>query len=154
MIQRIQTLYLLLIVILTTVTAAMPVAGLIGTDTVKYLLGFNGISVVEANQTVLITNTWALSAMSVLIPLIALVTIFLFKKRILQIRLTIINTVLMIGYYGLLFIYLWQASKHLNADWYLEVISAFPLIGIILNFLAIRSIGKDEALIKSLNRIR
>jgi uncharacterized membrane-anchored protein YitT (DUF2179 family) len=72
----------------------------------------------------------------------------------LQIRLSIINSVLLAGYYGLLFIYLWQAGNVLNADWYLNIVTAFPLINIILTFLAIRAIGKDEALIKSLNRLR
>ena len=31
---------------------------------------------------------------------------------------------------------------------------AFPVVAIILDYLAIRAIGKDEALIRSLNRIR
>jgi hypothetical protein len=56
--------------------------------------------------------------------------------------------------YGLLFIYLWQSGEKLHAEWSLEIVSAFPLINIVLNVLAIRSIGKDEALVKSLNRIR
>jgi len=60
----------------------------------------------------------------------------------------------MLGYYVLLFIYLWQAGEKLNAEWYLNLVTAFPLINVILSFLAIRSIGKDEALIKSLNRLR
>lgn len=151
MIQRIQTLYLLLIVILSSVVAFYPVAGLISqTGGVKYVLDFKGISSAQE----FISNTWALSAIAVAVPVIALTTIFLFKKRLLQVRLTIFNTVLMAGYYGLLFIYLWQAGKHLEADWYLEMIAAFPLVCIILNFLAIRSIGKDEALVKSLNRLR
>jgi len=35
-----------------------------------------------------------------------------------------------------------------------KIAVAFPLVAIILDYLAIRSIGKDEALIRSLNRIR
>lgn len=35
-----------------------------------------------------------------------------------------------------------------------KIPAAFPLVVIILDYLAIRSIGKDEALIRSLNRIR
>jgi hypothetical protein len=37
---------------------------------------------------------------------------------------------------------------------YVEVIASFPLISIVLDILAIRAIGRDEALVKSLNRIR
>jgi len=61
---------------------------------------------------------------------------------------------LLAGYYGLLFIYLWQVGNILNAKWYLEIVTAFPLVCVVLTVLAIRAIGKDEALIKSLNRIR
>ena len=84
----------------------------------------------------------------------ALVTIFLFKKRFLQIRLSIVNIVLLGGYYALLFIYLWQAGVQLDAKWYLKIVTAFPLVSIVLTFMSLRAIGRDEALIKSLNRIR
>jgi len=151
MIQRIQTLYLLLVLILSGITLFSVQAGFVGNaDAIHYVLNYKGIfSGVNYVQ-----NVWALSALCVLIPIIALITIFLYKKRILQIRLSIINSVLLAGYYGLLFIYLWQAGNVLNADWYLNIVTAFPLINIILTFLAIRAISKDEALIKSLNRLR
>ncbi len=151
MIQRIQTLYLLLVLILSGITLFSVQAGFVGNaDAIHYVLNYKGIFSGVNN----VQNVWALSALCVLIPIIALITIFLYKKRILQIRLSIINSVLLAGYYGLLFIYLWQAGNVLNADWYLNIVTAFPLINIILTFLAIRAIGKDEALIKSLNRLR
>jgi hypothetical protein len=151
MIQRIQTLYLLLVLILSGITLFSVQAGFVGNaDAIHYVLNYKGIF----NGVNYVQNVWALSALCVLIPVITLITIFLYKKRILQIRLSIINSVLLAGYYGLLFIYLWQAGNVLNADWYLNIVTAFPLINIILTFLAIRAIGKDEALIKSLNRLR
>jgi len=151
MIQRIQTLYLLLVLLLSGITLFSVQAGFVGNaDAIHYVLNYKGIfSGINYVQ-----NVWALSALCVLIPIIALITILMYKKRILQIRLSIINSVLLAGYYGLLFIYLWQAGNVLNADWYLNIVTAFPLINIILTFLAIRAIGKDEALIKSLNRLR
>jgi hypothetical protein len=60
----------------------------------------------------------------------------------------------MAGYYGILFIYLWQYGKTLDSKMFLEIVSAFPLVNIVLSMLAVIAIGKDEALIKSLNRIR
>lgn len=155
MIQRIQTVYLLLVVLLSGVTLFSVQAGFVGnTDAAQYVLNFKGIFKVIENAEVFVQNVWALTAMSVLSPVIALLTIFLYKKRFLQIRLLIVNVVLLAGYYGLLFIYLWQAGKVLDAKWYLEMVSAFPLVSIVLTVLAIRAIGKDEALIKSLNRLR
>ena len=155
MIQRIQTLYLLVIVILSGITLFSPFAALTNVaDGLQYVVNLKGVSLVASTGNQLIQNVWALTALMSIIPLVALTTVFLYKKRILQIRLSIFNTVLMAGYHGLLFIYLWQSGEKLHAEWSLEIVSAFPLINIVLNVLAIRSIGKDEALVKSLNRLR
>ncbi|MGB4413603.1 MAG: DUF4293 domain-containing protein [Paludibacter sp.] len=155
MIQRIQTLYLFLIVALSGFTLFSPVAGLFNkTEALEYVVNYRGIFLVQPTGNLFQENVWALTAISAIIPLISLLTIFLYKKRLLQIRLTIFNIVLMAGYYGLLFIYLWLAGEHYHAEWFLEIVTAFPLINIILGFLAIRAIGKDEALVKSLNRLR
>ena len=72
----------------------------------------------------------------------------------LQIRLQIIKIIFYAGFYLLLFIYVWQFAQKLDLDWALHLVTAFPLVNIILSVLAIRAIGKDEALVKSLNRIR
>ncbi|HRZ98513.1 MAG TPA: DUF4293 domain-containing protein [Paludibacter sp.] len=155
MIQRIQTLYLLFIVILSCFTLFLPVAGLYNSsEALKYIVDFKGIQLIQTTGNKFFENVWALTAISAIVPVIALITIFLYKNRSLQIRLIIFNVVLLAGYYGLLFIYLWIAGEKLHADWFLEIVTAFPLVNIILSFMAIRAIGKDIALIKSLNRIR
>jgi hypothetical protein len=155
MIQRIQTLYLLTVVTLSVITLFTVQAGFVGNaDAAQYILNYKGIFQVQTAGIDFVKNVWALTALCVLIPTIAVATIFVYKKRLLQIRLSIINSVLLAGYYGLLFIYLWQTGNALDAEWYLEMVTAFPLINIILTFLAIRATGKDEALIKSLNRLR
>ncbi len=155
MIQRIQTLYLLFIVILSSFTLFLPAAGLYNSsEALKYIVDFKGIVLVETTGNKYFENVWALTAISSIIPIIALITIFLYKNRLLQIRLIIVNIVLMAGYYGLLFIYLWIAGEKLHADWFLEIVSAFPLVNIVLSILALRAVAKDVALLKSLNRIR
>ena len=155
MIQRIQTLYLLTVVILSGITLFTVQAGFVGNaDAAQYILNYKGVFQVQTTGMDFVKNVWSLTALCVLIPVIAIATIFVYKKRLLQIRLSIINSVLLAGYYGLLFIYLWQTGTALDAEWYLEMVTAFPLVNIILTFLAIRAIGKDEALIKSLNRLR
>lgn len=155
MIQRIQTLYLLLVVVLTTITFFSPVAGLQHAEQAAiYEMSYRGLFEMNVSGNNMLANTWMLTALMALIPLLSFITIILFKKRMLQIRLIIFNIVLMAGFYGLMFIYLWQYGKSLEASLYLEIPAAFPLVGIILSIMAIRAIGKDEALIKSLNRIR
>lgn len=155
MIQRIQTLYLLAIVVLSLFTLFLPLGSFINTtENLSYIINFKGIILTQPTGNVLLQNVWSLTALSAIIPLLALVTIFLFKKRLLQIRLVIFNMVLMLGFYVLLAIYFWQATTKLNADWHLEIVTVFPLVNLILSYLSIRAIGKDEALIKSLNRLR
>ena len=157
MIQRIQTVYFLAIVILSGLTFLQPVANLFDlVSTFFYTLNYQGFVMTGENETIVLNNlnTWSLKIVSGLIPLIALVTIFLYKKRVLQIRLSFINAILMLGYYAVLFIALIQNGSNMNAEWTLNIPVAFPLVCIVLNWLAIRAIGKDEALIKSLNRLR
>lgn len=45
---------------------------------------------------------WALFVILLVVAVLAFGTIFLFKKRMLQIRLTIFSTILLIGYYATL----------------------------------------------------
>jgi hypothetical protein len=155
MIQRIQTLYLFFIVLLTTITFFSPVAGLQNIQiTTIYELSYRGLYELNATGRTLMANTWMFTAIMSIIPLLSCITIFLFKRRLLQIRLIIFNIVLMAGFYGMMFIYLWQYGKVLDAKIFIEVVAAFPLVSIILSIMSIRAIGRDEALIKSLNRIR
>ncbi len=154
MIQRIQTIYLLLVVALSSVLFFTPVAGWLINDVVRAELMFSGVWV-EGMRNVDIT-TWGLSVLTAIIPLVALVSVFLFKKRIIQVRLNVFNILLMVGYYGLLALTLWTGGEQIGetSAWYLEVVSSFPLVCVVLSFMAIRAILKDEALVRSLNRIR
>jgi len=155
MIQRIQTLYLLAIVILSAFVILLPIADLINAvDKLIYLVDFKGISLIQATGNTIESRTWALSSVSAVIPILALITIFSYKNRLKQIRLTVINMIFMIGFYVFLALYLWPACELLHADWHLRIIAIFPLINLILSYLAIGAIGKDEKLVKSLDRLR
>jgi hypothetical protein len=76
----------------------------------------------------------------------------LFKKRIRQIRILVFNSILMLGLTGLFIFFAYSGFDGAKITFKIPV--AFPLVGIIFNYLAIRAIGKDEALIRSLNRLR
>jgi hypothetical protein len=155
MIQRIQTVYLLAIVILSGIVIFLPIADLINkVDSLTYLIDLKGISMVQPNGTTIESRTWALTLVTLIVPILALLTIFSFKNRLKQIRLTVINILFMICFYIFMILYLWQACVRLNTDWHIRIVAAFPLINIILSLLAIGSIGKDEKLIKSLDRLR
>ena len=161
MIQRIQTLYLLLVVILGTLLCIF--------SPVEFLLP-------EATDYVSLhaLDKWPLAVMSIAIPLLALVTIGLYKRRLLQVRLNIMNVVLCLGYYALLALYVAYIVKGyepldavncqlstvncqlstVNCEWYLTMWSAIPLVNIVLLMMATRSILKDEALVRAADRLR
>ena len=155
MIQRIQSIYLLLVVVLAAITFFMPIVGLTNAaEGLEYMINYKGIFLVQETGYVFKSDVWTLSVLSALIPIISLVSLFVYKNRMLQLRLSFFNMVLMAGWYVLLFISVWFAKSLYQADWTLEFVTIFPLVNIILTLLAVRAIGKDEALIKSLNRIR
>jgi hypothetical protein len=155
MIQRIQTLYLLLVVILSCITLFSPMVDLYDeSGALVYQLTYKGVFQIGDTVNTFKLTTWSLTVICAIVPLVTLVTILLFKKRLIQIRLSIFNVILMLGFYALLFIYIWLAKQQLGTDWYLRIVCAFPLVNVILTILALRAIGKDEALVKSLNRLR
>ena len=92
-------------------------------------------------------------AILVVAALLSFTTIFMFKKRMLQIRMTIFSTILLVGYYATLVTFIFMLkndSMTFSASWTL----CLPFIAIILNWLAIRAIGKDEVLVKAYDRLR
>ena len=142
MLQRIQTVYLLIIVALTVATLFLPLAVLQQGDAL-FSFDASGLSTM-IGEPELLYPAWGLFALTAIIAIIALVTIFLYKKRILQIRLCVFNALLILGFYGFFAFLIYS----------LKIALSFPLVNLILDYLAIRNIGADEALVRSLDRLR
>lgn len=149
MIQRIQTIYLLLIVALGIALIWLPVVQLITPEEAE--LQVWELSAVGGAP---LPGLWGLLVTTALIPLLALVDIFLFKNRLLQARLNIFLALLCLGYYGVLAIYVWQAKLALGVEWHLMPWASFPLVCFVLTLMATRRILKDEALVRAADRIR
>ena len=65
------------------------------------------------------------------------------------------NIFIILGYYALCGFFIYQRNPEFNSVFQNIGIGIItPFIAIILTYLAIRKIGADEALIRSLNRIR
>jgi len=156
MIQRIQTVYLLAIVVLSGFVFFSPLAELINkVDNIFYLVDFKSISMVQpTGGNTIESRIWAVTAVTAVVPILALITIFSFKNRVKQIRFTVINMSFMLSFYIFMTLYLWPACERLHADWHLQIVSVFPLLNLILSYLAIGAIGKDDKLVKSLDRLR
>ena len=98
---------------------------------------------------------WAMFVILVVAALLSFTTIFMFKKRMLQIRLTIFNTIVLVGYYLVLAYFVVNPDKAFDDYSFMPSWTVcLPLVSIILNWLAIRAIGKDEMLVKAYERLR
>ena len=106
MIQRIQTLYFLAVVALGIALIWLPVVQLVTPEDAAELQVYE----LSALGGAPIQGVWGLLVTTILIPLLALIDIFLYRKRILQARLNIFTVMLCLGYYGVLAIYIWQAK--------------------------------------------
>ncbi len=71
-----------------------------------------------------------------------------------QIRMNVFNAIMQLGSVGIAFYYLNDVAKVMAADYKTGILIIFPIIAAILTFLAIRQIAKDEALVRSISRLR
>ena len=136
MLQRIQTVYLLIITFL---------GGLACYFQIDFFLPYYK----EMSSFLITIFTVALG----LIPLVAFTAIFLFKKRNLQIILIWIAVALILIYYLITFYFRVKLSIN-TKDVFLNVSVIFNLINLFLCNLAINAIKKDENLVKAADRLR
>lgn len=154
MIQRIQSVYLLIAAILVGVLYFFPFASFVAEqDMSMYYISIKG----------LLPNVSAAKPIFRVIPLILIISaslmvtiaaIMLFKRRMIQIRICIVNIVLAIGLQGLMYYYVSVSKHQLGAQSSFSIVFIFPIIAAILSYLAIRGIAKDEALVRSMDRLR
>ena len=138
MLQRIQTIYLLLVTGLTVM---------------MYFFPFFNISCKIHGENIVPYFTISVALLTTLI------TIFLYKNRKLQIKLSILNIFfLLLTYAETFFIaYYKPMGDGTRGDFCLtfpDFGAILPIVSIIFIFLAIKSIKKDEKLINSADRLR
>jgi len=154
MIQRIQTVYLLVVVILISLFYFLPFASfMLDLDMSVYRISIKGLIPDTGEQKSLLQVIPIIILISTII-VIAIASILLFKRRMLQIRLCIINIILLVGLQGLLFYYISVSAQQLSSKTSYSLIFVFPVISAIVAYLAIRRIAKDEALVRSSDRLR
>ena len=152
MIQRIQTLYLLLATALMACTLFMPIAHVSTAQGELVLQAFKPFGSEMAFG-------WLFAALFILATLLPLVTIFLFKYRKRQVGLCAAEGVLQLGAVVVILLFYWLIIPDILQD--LPILSkslgwAFimPVAALIPTFLAGRAIFRDEGLVRSLDRIR
>lgn len=155
MLQRIQTLYLAIASTLSVFLLKGPVVRLVDSAGETYILNYKGIySVSNGVLTGLIEKSLPLSVLLIAVPILFFISIFLFKRRKLQIRVTVFSTLILLGSFLLILFYVFYAGRKLDAELIFNIKLTFPVVGAVFGYLAFRSILKDELLIKSYDRIR
>ena len=172
MIQRIQTLYLFVVVVLFATMVATPLLDFkinnvkldvenkeqakpdvkVTKDVKVYQMTYKGIVDKESGD--MLISTALVTLYEIVVAGIALITIFLYKNRGSQIKLTIFNMVLQVGFYVVIAIYMYTAYKYAETDFDFHMPIVFPLISLILSYRAFRAVVKDDLLVKSLGRVR
>ncbi len=147
MIQRIQTIYILIAGLLVATLFKLKLADISVDGELMELVG-KGIYKAET----LVFNGLPLLIFTGIITVLHLVVIFMYKKRIVQIRMLVFTIILLIGLFGMFFYFTYAGFDGAKVAFKIPIV--FPIIAVVLDWLAIRAIGKDEALVRSLNRIR
>lgn len=152
MIQRIQTVYLLISAILLIVCSAMPLAAYQPTAVESPTLLYNLCTINGAS------GEWSFSSCGLLAILLATVVtsilnIFGYKNRKRQMNRCLIAIILLVVWHAL-FIYLLNTVAPENSWPEIRYTALLPFIAIFLQWLARIGIKRDDDLIKSMDRIR
>ena len=150
MIQRIQSVYLFLITVLAAVTLFLPVGRFLQNGNLSAELYNLYIAPVQDKVDY---APWALFALLLLVAVSSFGCIFLFKKRMLQVRITIFNALLLVGYYIAYGVFVYILGKTWGS-FAIEWTAGLPPIALILDYLAFRAVMKDEMIVRSLDRLR
>lgn len=147
MLQRIQTVFLLIAAIILGMLYTNPLAEI--SDGVDVYL-FNIYGIFKGSDKIF-NGISLLIFLSVIVALHVYI-IFAFKNRIRQMRILSFTIILILGLFGLFFYFAYAAFEGETVSFKITV--ALPIVAAILDFLAIRNIGKDEALVRSVDRLR
>lgn len=171
MIQRIQTLWLSLAVLLSAAAFFFPLA--VFRFSFKDMQIDHIYSMVSSSKELIQTSpAWAALICCLITALIALITIFLYKNRSLQMK--VLAFAFLVSVIELALLYFYQLDAGLKETVSIvckgtpEVIdsavqsakttwgfaSFFPIVQIFLYILALKAIKKDEALVRSADRLR
>ncbi|WP_111672413.1 DUF4293 domain-containing protein [Algoriphagus litoralis] len=160
MIQRIQTIFLFLVVVAMGITIGTPLWEQLATGSGNgdswNLTAFMMSNVDASGEVTQTSSKWYIAALAAFAGLLALISIFQYKNRGRQMMLNMINSLIMVGLVATVFLTtngINQAIKAEEAGSY-QIGFWSILAAMVCNMLANRFIRKDEALVRSVDRIR
>lgn len=155
MIQRAQSIYLFLVVVLMSFFLLFPIADLVTQNNVTLKLYSHGLKKITNGESQKLMSTLALMILAVAIAIINFYNIFLFHKRTTQMRLCVYNILLMMGLVVLSFYYFRVVNKAYEITYHhFKIAAILPVFCIVLNIMAFSGIRRDELLVKTYERLR
>jgi hypothetical protein len=156
MIQRVQSVYLLLVTVLMSFFLVRPYALITHKD--GQILNFRPHKIeysLAGENTSVYKKTIPVIILVLITGLLSLTNIFLFQHRIMQMRICLLSGVLIVLLLIIMIIHYSSAMHTLDTfhhTWRLTAV--FPILALVMNVMAYRSIQHDEMLVNSYNRMR
>ena len=155
MIQRIQSVYLFLTTLVSILFLNGNILRFINNSGSSINIAFNGIVKSTGGQGLeVVESVWPLTLIAILIAALALIVIFIYKNRKLQLILAkmliglVVILILIVCFYSYVII-----TKY-SGTFVPGFKMAIPPLMLILSMLAHRGIRKDDRLVKSYDRLR
>ena len=153
MIQRIQTVYWFLAALAMCMMLPFEWMQLVVADG-DYQFTASGISRMVNGEYQNVISGIPLIVYISAFALFNLVIIFLYNKRMLQIRLTTIAIILAVCFYGVIAFFRYMSFTEEVVASYFNYPLLFPILSVVFDIWAQRGVFKDEQKIRSLDRIR
>jgi hypothetical protein len=159
MIQRIQSLFLLAVIVTSFLVVFNPILYISLSDDTQANLTSIGLRTIT-KPPLMLRSAYPIAILAVASGLMSLVTLILYQRRLLQMRLCGYNIILNFLLIVVIFIY-YYSMRHMKLEKDLFIVSRsfsytvlLPFINIILLFQAFRAVRRDDMLIKSYDRLR
>ena len=158
MIQRIQSIFLVLMIACLVAFLFLPIWGKMDvvTGEIHEIRALYHEQIIEGELMVEYVPYAIAGALVIIVMLIAVVELFKYKNRMLQMKLGMINSFLIVAVLGVLMWLIFTGQD----EWLPTIAGKFgaglfmPALAMVFNRMAIRSIKKDEDLVRSVDRIR
>ncbi len=156
MIQRIQSVYLLLASGAVSLILFKALAKFF-VDDHNYILSAFRVASPDGGGSDIVLPFY-MGGLAIVCLIVPLICIFFYKNRMMQIRLCIMEMVFLAGLQAFVVFYLIRTHQaiadavHASVTYRLPAV--MPLVAILLTYLAMRAIMRDEAKVRSIDRIR
>ncbi|RYY17155.1 MAG: DUF4293 family protein [Cytophagaceae bacterium] len=157
MIQRIQSVFLLLLALCMLSMLALPlwhkVDGLTHQELTLTAFNFTAVGMSPPATAI---PVWLIAALALTSAAVAMYEIFQFRSRFTQLKLGMVNLLLIVATFGIAFVLQNQGEAALTPklEGQFQPAIYLPTLALMLNLLANRFIRRDEQLVRSADRLR